>query len=113
MLPDVDSAGLVLVVHLIRVLVPHPLITPVSEHVALKVAVLEILRKLALASNAEYDLRTPTTGEKLRKLDFLCKGSFPKHLTTARDFILAQARASRKFASKTSCQKCVNKKSMA
>ena len=64
-LPDVDSAGLVLVVHLTRVLVPHPFITLVSEHVALKVAVLEIRGELAVASNAEFDLRTPTTGEKL------------------------------------------------
>ena len=62
-LPDENSARLALVVELIRVLVELPLITLISELVALKVAVLEILCELALASNAEFDLRAPTTGE--------------------------------------------------
>ena len=63
MLPDEDSAALVLVVVLIRVLVEHPRIILISELVALKVAVLEIRGELAVASNAEFDLRAPTTGE--------------------------------------------------
>ena len=62
-LPDEDSARLALVVELIRVLVELPLITLVSEYVALEVAVLEIRCELAVASNAEFDLRAPTTGE--------------------------------------------------
>ena len=63
MLPDEDSARLVLVVPLLRVLVIHPRITLISELVALKIAVLEIRGELAVASNAEFDLRAPTTGE--------------------------------------------------
>ena len=66
-LPDEDSAALVLVVALTRVIVIYRLITLISELVALEVAVLEIRCELAVASNAEFDLRTPTTGEKFQK----------------------------------------------
>ena len=64
-LPDEDSARLVLVAELLRVLVINLLITLNSELVAMKVAVLEILCELAhlVASKAELDKRTPTTEE--------------------------------------------------
>ena len=67
MLPDEDSAREAFVVVLIRVLVELPVITltteVIGEHVPLGVAVLEIRCELAVASNAEFDLRAPTTGE--------------------------------------------------
>ena len=94
MLPDEDSAGLVLVEPL--ALRKHPLIVLISEHLTLEVAGLEVQCQHAHG----FDLRAPITEE--------VKNCFAKDLVTARDFVLAQAPASGKFASKTSRQKCVN-----